>query len=876
VLLALAVLGATSTGRAGAPSVIDMQEHLLGASNTNAVAGHGGLTAGVSADGDLSVLSWPGPSFADQLNYVSSNDLAVRDLPHLGADDGMGSYLGLLVTTAAGTSLVWLRDASAFSHTQRYTQPDAPVPETTFTSASLGLTVVLTDIVSPDVDLLTRRLVVTRGAGSPVTGAKLVLYENLSPTLSEIPMLPLADWALDAHNDFAAAYDAAAGQVVHFHPSDRGVLRSLTDALALPGEVDYGPIEALMKKTPTDAEVDALLASIDTAFPPGVAAIVTTRPVPEAFQVGGDATPLCAKIDAIADNVQALPAAFPGFKLPIDPSTLNAVRCTDPLPAIQMKHGFTWAPEDALSDLADGALSGSRLAAVQTNAALVAPLTFNGDTAEGEALFAFGPSVAKARAALAQGTQASAAARQAASEKAAHDALGKALLPDASLGPRVSAVALRALVNVYVARDRGVGAIVASVSRQPPYHLDWPRDGSFFQQGLDVAGLLPWVTQRATWYSGLARADATAGNPLLSPDVTVDPDTGSKQFPAHAWEMNYFADGNAGGPIRFEIDNTALHVWATVSHAAALQGKERSDFVAAVWPGLKSGLDLLERWKDPETGLPWPANEDDHFELTSTLHGATAVYAALVAGARLAHEAKDEAEAKALVARANELKAATLKAYYDPKSGLFRDVPQTGTDYIPGTTGSGATAWVAWPARLLDAGDPRLEAQLAADLDTVMKDIRGETEGGAYVMKNVISAALLGEDGGSRATARDAVTRLADIATADTMHFGEVFITTHPTGAPGPVFSARVAPPHVWEGMLFYLSAMALSSPERFNPEITALPLPAAAPHPVVPEGGCHCRSGQRDPGGGGLPGAVSCAALLLAGARRAGRRARR
>jgi hypothetical protein len=71
------------------------------------------------------------------------------------------------------------------------------------------------------------------------------------------------------------------------------------------------------------------------------------------------------------------------------------------------------------------------------------------------------------------------------------------------------------------------------------------------------------------------------------------------------------------GPIRFEIDNTALHVWSTVSHAAALQGKERSDFVAVVWPSLKSGLDLLKRWKDPKTGLPWPANEDDHFELTS-------------------------------------------------------------------------------------------------------------------------------------------------------------------------------------------------------------------------------------------------------------------
>src|SRR5262249_53359634 len=150
----------------------------------------------------------------------------------------------------------------------------------------------------------------------------------------------------------------------------------------------------------------------------------------------------------------------------------------------------------------------------------------------------------------------------------------------------------------------------------------------------------------------------------------------------------------------------------------------------------------------------------------------------------------------------------TLKTYFDSKSGLFRDVPQMGTDYIPGTTGSGATAWLAWPARVLDADDPRLEAQLAADLDTVMKDIRGETDGGAYVMKNVVSAALLGEDTGSRKVAREAVTRLADIATADTMHFGEVFVTIHPQGGGKPMFSARVAPPHVWEGMLFYLAAM--------------------------------------------------------------------
>jgi hypothetical protein len=357
--------------------------------------------------------------------------------------------------------------------------------------------------------------------------------------------------------------------------------------------------------------------------------------------------------------------------------------------------------------------------------------------------------------------------------------------------------------------------------------------------------------------------DAAPPNPLLTPNTTTDPDTGVMEFPAYAWEMNYFADGTVGGNIRFEIDNTALHVWSTVVHAGALDSASRASFVKTVWPGTKNALSLLLRWKDPKTNLPWPANEDDHFELTSTLHGATAVYAALTAGARLAVAAGDDAFAKSLLAESVALKAAILEAYYDPKTQLFRDTPQMGTDYIPGTTGSGSTAWLAWPARLLDPSDPRLEAQLAADLDTVMKDIRGETEGGAYVMKNVVSAALLGKDGGSRTTAKEAVTRLADIATADTMHFGEVFVTTHPSGATGPVFSARVAPPHVWEGMLFYLSAMALTSPQRFDPELANLPLPAmpvaSPPPPAKAKGGCGCHAASTSGGGWGLV----CAALL-------------
>src|SRR5215470_4110834 len=94
---ALAVVLLLPANAFAAPTAVDMVEHIFGASNTNAAIGHGALTAGISADGDISVLSWPSPSLTDQLAYVSGNDLDVRTRPRLGAPEGMGSFIGLLV-----------------------------------------------------------------------------------------------------------------------------------------------------------------------------------------------------------------------------------------------------------------------------------------------------------------------------------------------------------------------------------------------------------------------------------------------------------------------------------------------------------------------------------------------------------------------------------------------------------------------------------------------------------------------------------------------------------------------------------------------------------------------------------------------------------
>src|SRR5215467_10531811 len=96
LVIALLVL---ADGSAGATSELDYVEHIFGITNVNAVGGHGRLTIGESADGDLTVLSWPSPGFDVQLAYFTSNDIDGRKLPHFGALDGMGSYFGLQIDT---------------------------------------------------------------------------------------------------------------------------------------------------------------------------------------------------------------------------------------------------------------------------------------------------------------------------------------------------------------------------------------------------------------------------------------------------------------------------------------------------------------------------------------------------------------------------------------------------------------------------------------------------------------------------------------------------------------------------------------------------------------------------------------------------------
>ncbi len=560
-LVVLVTLGAS----ARAATLIDGGEHMFGATNINAVTGHGRLTAGLSADGDVTVLSWPSPSYADQLGYISSNDIEARSLPRLGAPEGAGLFVGLLIETNDGSREVsWLRDRSRWQIAQSYGDDDGANIVTRYTSADLGVTVTLTDAIQPPVtnvaDILVRLVNVARAVGSPVSKAWLLTYANLSPTPanSRLAELPIVDWLLDGSNDFAAVWDSSANAVVHFHPANQLVYTKLTDVL-IPPQVAYGPLgEQLKMPSPDAATLANLAATLDDHYAAGSYVALTTKPAPDQHQIGFDGSGLCAARASFADNLIALPTHFPGVQLPIDPALINALRCPTGA-TMRQRQGWIYDATDALQDAGDGELQGSNVAAGEVDEALRTPLTFVAgdatDVAQAAVVLACASTGAAARAGAADVQwPLGPAAIAAASSDAVTGWLAGLRLP-VSAPADALAVARRALINLRVGTDAATGAVVASIARQPPYYLDWPRDGTFFNVALDVSGQTALAGQRADLYLDWQRRSAVPPTLPIDQPPPRDPTTGkTATYPADSWEMNYYPDGLAGA--RFALRST--------------------------------------------------------------------------------------------------------------------------------------------------------------------------------------------------------------------------------------------------------------------------------------------------------------------------------
>jgi hypothetical protein len=348
----------------------------------------------------------------------------------------------------------------------------------------------------------------------------------------------------------------------------------------------------------------------------------------------------------------------------------------------------------------------------------------------------------------------------------------------------------------------------------------------------------------------------------------VDPSTGDAlMYPADAWEMNYFADGVVGGMFRFEIDATAFTLWSIVAHAG--WATDPDGHLRRHWETITRGLELLVRWRDPATGLHAPAQEDDQATFSQTLHGAITVFGALDIGARAARLLGEDAAAERWEHRAAELRDAIETHFYDPSAQTFF---MTDSDRLPmmasGLTPTGPTAWMIWPCTMMDFGDPRVDRQLARDYGIIEPVVNLTPPGGLYFMKSTIPLAVAGGD-----EWRDVIAALPETlahhATEATDHFGEVMVVLDDEGAPHA--DQRVATPHLWEGTLFALTAMAAEDPRALRAYDDVLP-PSRVIDPVAADdSGCDCASAPGRPGAPVAP----LLALLLATLPRLGCRRR-
>lgn len=722
---------------------VDWAEHLFGPANMNAFIGCGGLSVGISARGEITVLKYPSPSFHDQMSYFT----VMRTLPRMGALPNMGSFLGLVHEGPGGPVVTWLRDAP-WVHEQHYQGNGSDILITIHRNEELGFEVTTEDLVAPSTDLLIRHVTVdTHASGRVPEQARLILFENLDPCTEKLPYLPVLDWLLDIRNDYGLLFSARHQALLHFRPQEPALSwRSLIPLQAAPQE-----------------EVDRFVAELDRQAPAGAFFAIGADRAPASYQCGR----------------QDLPAPI-----------------------------ASW-PQDAFQDARDGRLSLRPAAAGRASGALSWDLDLESGGDSLSIFFGAGESAEAALDVLDRARSRDFTDYMRTSERWWGERLKRARLP-AAPDEELRRVCRRALVGLLSARDRRTGSLVASIAPQPPYALDWPRDGAFMSHALDRAGYADHVTGRNFWLAPLFHQDSGL----------VD--------------MCFYSDGLPAGPLLYEIDNLSLALWSLWDHAGFLADPvERRDYLSAVYPAVRAGAGFLTRCRDPGTGLQCPTMEGDQPWLTQGPGGAASARIGLLAAREAGLEAGEDPEVlRAWKERSEELSRAIAAVFWDEDRQRFMDGPLGG--------------YLIWPYPLLPLEDPRMQAQARATLRWCLENLHKKTHGGGYepLALWMLAEQVDGLGTWARRQIEEALLILArEVRTPGTLHFGEAYVTADLDGDGDLEFEAHAAQPQIPIASMVYMAAMALYGPG--SPEGGREP-------PTPPDvGGCGACVHVRGDGGG-------------------------
>jgi hypothetical protein len=452
--------------------------------------------------------------------------------------------------------------------------------------------------------------------------------------------------------------------------------------------------------------------------------------------------------------------------------------------------------QDAYEDAADGTLQGNDRYVGQTTGAMTQDLTFTGignGMATGTVYFAGGSNPTEALASLDdardQGFDALADGKEAWLEDLLEDAPRPDVPEDQAGEEAIETLADRAVVTLVTNTDRRSKAIVASIATQSPYGEDWPRDGAYFNHALEVMGLQDWVRQHNDFYVEVqSKADQ------------VD-ETQSAVVPPGNWAMNYYADGVPGGPIPWEIDETAYGVWIFWDHYRATGDV---GYLEDVYPALKRAADFLVECEDPRNGLQCRAIEDDNPGPAQTIVGASTVELALRSAAQAAETLDKPQDTARYQQRADELAHAI-------DSNLWDGEKET---YGPSHDGHAETAWPV----CFDPTVTNDEERFSKHLDYVWKDMadtfRNESDRGLYESKGLLALAKHEKGEPRMEDVRKGLHWVAtEHATNDTQVMGEVWIQEDDD------IKSAVSQPHTWEQILFYMAALETWTPDDVDAE---------------------------------------------------------
>jgi len=494
---------------------------------------------------------------------------------------------------------------------------------------------------------------------------------------------------------------------------------------------------------------------------------------------------------------------------------------------------------DAYDDAASGTLSGNDQYVGQATSALATTLSFgpgNGRaTASETVLFAAGADEAEAGSALGTARNRSFEEIRVEKEDWLDDLLGDAPLPNRNTAARVhdeaaasaiESTARRALISMVTAYDPESGAIVASITTQPPYGEDWPRDGAFFNYVLDLIGLHDWVEKRNRWYASVqqrAADEVAGGNPLAATDPGQ---LSSLNTLPGSWNMNYYGDGIPGGPIPYQTDTTGFMVWTMYDHYE-VTGDE--SYLRSVYPAIRRAADLMVACRDPRNGLQCGGFEDDRptQPTRQTVNGAVPFWQGLKSATQAARVLGHEDDAARYEERMHELGRAIDRELYETGNGCY-GCGANGFPYGETTWPLGFTPYADPEADPTDPDaeirdrpqvdnpfdHPRIQSHMTTDGRGVAKLVKepeaGEVDNGGYDAKAIIplAKARRGEDEPrSLSLIRDSVRWMATQHASEDTHVMGEFWRIYGEGDDREVRSIQ-GQPHIWEQSLFYLAAL--------------------------------------------------------------------